>query len=126
MNNELDSLLAQRTEITDQIKKVAKEEFGAVIAGLFESEPALENFAWLQYQHEYNDGIYPWLISTNTNDIDEDNHYVDIGYAPEDPLNRRVSAEWKKFPDWLLIELFGDDQYVIVYPDRVETLDYWD
>lgn len=127
---ELKQLIAERELLTGKIVAAAKEEFGAAIAGLFEAFPELENFAWLQYSHEYDDGEYPWSIQTNVA-IDDDgyiNMYANStqrGYSDVSPRQSEVLEQWKKFPEWLLLELFGEDNYVICYPDRVERIEYY-
>lgn len=125
----LQSKLAERDRLTEEIVTDAKEEFGAMIAGIFEKYPELENFAWLQYSHEYDDGESPWNIFTNV-EVDDDyggvHFYANATgkYRDNTPRSSEVFQLWKDFPEWLLLELFGEDNYIVCYPDRVETYGY--
>ena len=132
---ELQQLIAERDSLTKKIVAEAKKEFGARVAGIFEAYPELENFAWLQYSHEYDDGEGPWMVYTNVEVENSDKWGPSIDlrasvdrssgrWSDNTPRSAEVKKLWDQIPDWVYLELFGEDEYVVCYPDRVETIDY--
>lgn len=126
--SELQDLIAKRDALNETIKNVAKQEFGALIAGLFESEPELKNFGWWNApESAYNDGASPGLTCLDVN-IDVEERYIDIGYHYKaEGLVRRVRELVAPYED-LVLEIFeGGEHYgspiVVVFEDRIETYD---
>lgn len=131
--SDLKQLIADRDALNERIKKVGKEEFGALIAGLFESEPELENFGWWNAPDDaFNDGASPGLSNLTVNiEYDEDRgidvHNVYGGYSYSDPLGMRVREAFKDWSDDFVAWLFDherrwENETMVVFPDRIEFL----
>ena len=121
ISTELINLLAEREELEKRIVELAREEFGAMVAGLFESEPELENFGWYNTSREYDDeGNYPMELAVNV-DVTED--FVRFHPYLNRNLRERVHEAWASIPEWVYLKLFDDGDEIIVYPDRVEIFE---
>lgn len=127
---------AQMKEFQEKMKKDGKEFFLSVSKELFEQNPTLLKFGWIQYTPYYNDGDacvfsahleYPKMLL----DGEDESEYEEERWFSKDEKDTKPAMVCDKVIEFLsqfddndMELLFGDHCEVIVTKDGIEVESY--
>lgn len=125
---DIDAFLFAEKEAHEALIKTGRAELGATLAGLFESNPDLENIVWGHKYSEYNDeGMYPGITGPKANaDLGDELHVWDVlddmgaWGSTSDPAGkfdkevRVLSTLLNKLGEENLAEIIGGDEALII------------
>lgn len=142
------ALKQQMKELKEQMKKEAQSFFAQEVKGLFDNNPELESFAWVQYTPYFNDGeacvfsartdepyvnSVDWWGNTLDGDDISDELYTYTGNYNRvwtekgqrwQVLNDKVKSFIQNFDNEDLLDMFGDHCQVIVSREGIEITEY--